>query len=114
MELASGLEGNNFITVLMKTRGMDIQAAADYSGQVYKELMDSFVAAKAELPSFGSDVDADVLRYIEASQQWPIGNIVWSFETPRYFGANRHEIKATLRVPLKPVDLEPLPKEDDE
>ncbi|KAI0320270.1 terpenoid synthase [Amylostereum chailletii] len=107
MELSSGLAGNNFVTVLMRTQDMDIQSACDYAGVVYKALMDSFVADKARLPSFGA-VDADVLRYVEASQQWAIGNIVWSFETPRYFGANRHEIKKTRMVPLKPVDLEPL------
>ena len=112
MELNSGLEGNNFITVLMRTQNMSIQEACDYVGRHYKQLMDDFLAAKASLRSFGPEVDADVKRYIEACQHWPAGNLVWSFETPRYFGARRDHIRSTRVVPLKPLEREPL-KEDD-
>ena len=76
MELNSGLEGNNFITVLMRTQNMDIQAACDFVGRHYKQLMDDFQSAKASLRSFGPEVDVDVKRYIEACQHWPVGNLV--------------------------------------
>ena len=112
MELNSGLEGNNFITVLMRTQNMSIQEACDYVGRHYKQLMDDFLAAKSSLRSFGPEVDVDVKRYIEACQHWPAGNLVWSFETPRYFGARRDHIRSTRVVPLKPLEREPL-KEDD-
>ena len=112
MELNSGLEGNNFITVLMRTQDMDIQAACDFVGRHYKQLMDDFLSAKASLRSFGPEVDIDVKRYIEACQHWPVGNLVWSFETPRYFGARRDQILRTRIVPLKPLEREPL-KEDE-
>ena len=111
MELNSGLEGNNFITVLMRTQKMDIQEACVFVGRHYKRLMDDFLSAKASLRSFGAGVDADVKRYIEACQHWPAGNLVWSFETPRYFGAHRDQIRRTRIVPLKPLEREPL-KED--
>jgi hypothetical protein len=62
MELNSGLEGNNFITVLMRTQNMDIQAACDLVGRHYKQLMDDFLSAKASLRSFGPEVDVDVNR----------------------------------------------------
>jgi hypothetical protein len=112
MELNSGLEGNNFITVLMRTQHMDIQAACDFVGRHYKQLMDDFLSAKASLRSFGPKVDVDVKRYIEACQHWPAGNLVWSFETPRYFGARRDQILRTRIVPLKPLEREPF-KEDE-
>ncbi|THH14398.1 hypothetical protein EW146_g5932 [Bondarzewia mesenterica] len=101
MEVAKGLDGNNFMTVLMKTRGMTIQKASDYAGEHYKKLMDGFVADKARLPSFGPSVDGDVTRYIESMQHWPVGNLYWSFETPRYFGAQRDQIRETRVVYLK-------------
>lgn len=108
MELNRGLEGNNIITVLMKTRNMDIQSACYFVGKHYKQLMDNFLSAKASLRSFGSKVDADVHRYIKSCQHWPGGNLAWSFETPRYFGARREQIRRTRVVPLKPLEREPL------
>ncbi|KAI9466992.1 terpenoid synthase [Lactarius psammicola] len=112
LELNSGLEGNNSITVLMKTQNMDIQAACNFVGRHYKQLMDDFLSAKGSLRSFGSEVDVDVRRYIEACQYWPVGNLVWSFETTRYFGANRDQIRRTRVVPLKPLEREPLSEDD--
>jgi hypothetical protein len=108
MELSRGLEGNNFMTVLMRTQNMDIQAACDFVGGHYKQLMDDFLSAKESLRSFGAEVDTDVKRYIEALQHWPAGNLVWSFETPRYFGAHRDRILRTRIVPLKPLEREPI------
>ncbi|KAI0030533.1 terpenoid synthase [Vararia minispora EC-137] len=103
MERSSGLAGNNIVTVLMQSHNIDIQAASDYAGEHYKKLMDAFLSHKARLQAAGY-CDPNVLRYIEAMQHWMIGNIIWSFETPRYFGALRNQIKETLRVPLKPME----------
>jgi hypothetical protein len=102
VELSSGLAGNNILTVLMKQNGLTIQAAADYAGEHYQALMATFLANKAQLKKDGCD--PVVLRYLEATQHWVIGSIVWSFETPRYFGAMRTQIRDTLRVPLKPME----------
>lgn len=112
MELSKGLEGNNFITVLMKTQNMDRQEACNFVGEYYEQLMDDFLSAKASLRSFGSKVDVDVHRYIEACQHWPVGNLFWSFETPRYFGARRDQIRRTRVVPVKPLEHEPSDEDD--
>ena len=66
--------------------------------------MDDFLSAKASLRSFGPEVDVDVKRYIEACQHWPVGNLVWSFETLKYFGARRNQILHTRIVPLNPLE----------
>lgn len=112
MELSRGLEGNNFITVLMKTENMDRQEACDFVGRYYEQLMDDFLSAKTSLPSFGSKVDIEVRRYIEACQHWPVGNLFWSFETPRYFGARRDQIRRTRVVPVKPLEHESSDEDD--
>ncbi|TFY78722.1 hypothetical protein EWM64_g5292 [Hericium alpestre] len=109
MEQASGLAGNNFITVLMQTKGLTLQQASDYTEEHYRSLMQTFVQESRNLRSFGPTVDPDVKRYVEAMQHWPIGNIVWSFETPRYFGPSRETILKTREVILKPVE-----KDEDE
>ena len=66
--------------------------------------MDRFMADKACLQSFGSALDADVARYVDAMGQWVIGNLEWSFETKRYFGGNHAEVRRTRVVTLRPKE----------
>ncbi|KAI0316728.1 terpenoid synthase [Amylostereum chailletii] len=103
MEQAKGHTGNNIVTVLMNAHGITLQAASDFVGEYYKELTERYLSDKALLGSFGNpQVDADVGRYIQAMENWPIGNLVWSFETIRYFGPRHQEVKRTRLVVLAP------------
>ena len=70
---------HNIITVVMHEYGMSLQDASTYVGEQYAELMDIYLDAKARLQarSLGDEqLDADVKRYIEGLEYWPIGNIV--------------------------------------
>ncbi|EIM91001.1 terpenoid synthase [Stereum hirsutum FP-91666 SS1] len=105
VEQAKGHSGNNIVTVLMAARDIDMQAASDYVGEYYAELMEEYMTAKAELASksFGSrDLDEDVWKYVNAMENWPIGNLEWSFKTNRYFGTLHDEVKRTRLVVIKP------------
>ncbi|KII89787.1 hypothetical protein PLICRDRAFT_108725 [Plicaturopsis crispa FD-325 SS-3] len=75
MEANMGHHGNNIVTVLMKNKGFDLQAAADYVGVYFAELMTTFVEGKKGLRSWGLSVDADVAQIIEAQGQWVVGNL---------------------------------------
>jgi hypothetical protein len=86
----------------MKERRLDLQTASDEVGVYFKELMDRFIADKTRLRSWGPSIDADVQRYVEAMGHWVIGNLEWSFETQRYFGADHCGVKATRLVTLRP------------
>jgi hypothetical protein len=102
MEQAKGHTGNNIVTVLMKARGCDLQTASDLIGAHYAELMGHYLADRERLPSFGLQIDADVRLYIRAMENWPIGNLEWSFETNRYFGPMHDEVRRTRLVVLTP------------
>jgi hypothetical protein len=102
MEQAKGHTGNNIVTVLMKARDCDLQSASDIIGAHYAELMERYLADRERLPSFGPQIDADVRLYIRAMENWPIGNLEWSFETNRYFGPLHDEIRRTRLVVLTP------------
>lgn len=85
-ERAKGVAGNNILSVLMASQNIDLQAASSHAGNLYAELMNEYLVANAELAlkSFGSNyLDADVRRYLDAMENWPIGNLEWSFETNR-------------------------------
>ena len=90
----------------MKAKGLSLQAASDYIGEYYKELMEQYLTDKAHMPSFSDTVDGDVTRYITALQNWPIGYLEWSFETVRYFGPRYSEAKRTRLITLKPTRRE--------
>ena len=106
---------NNVMSVLMRHKGLDLQGASDYVGVHFKGLIDDFHSAKASLPSWGAKIDNEVAQYAKAMETWVIGNLNWSFETQRYFGHARHEIKRTRVVHLTPrrVELEEASDEED-
>lgn len=86
VEQAKGLAGNNVLSVLMAAKNIDLQDASDYVGDVYAGLMKEYTEAKAELvsKSFGSnELDAAVKKYVDKMENWPIGNLEWSFASMR-------------------------------
>lgn len=102
MEQAMGHTTNNIMTVLMKAKNTDLQGAADYVGEYFKVLMNRFFEYKASPPSFGPEMDPTVEQFVMAMERWVVGNLVWSFETLRYFGTEKEKVKKTLIVELAP------------
>ena len=102
MEQSKGLEGNNILTVLMEENCFDLQGACDYAGLLFGDLMNRFVAERKKLPSWGPGLDEDVSRYVDAIGHWVVGNLCWSFETPRYFGSALEDVRRTQVVKLRP------------
>ena len=103
MEQSKGLEGNNILTVLMETKGFNLQEAADHAGVLFGDLTNRFVAERKKLPSWGPDLDRDINRYVDEIGHWVVGNLCWSFETPRYFGPALEDVKRTRIVKLRPL-----------
>ncbi|KAI0325772.1 terpenoid synthase [Cubamyces sp. BRFM 1775] len=104
--MGAGHGGNNLLTVLMKHKGLDLQGAVDYVGEYWKTLVERYLNAKRDLPSWSEEIDKDVAQYAVAMEDWVIGSMDWSFESPRYFGAVREEVKGTRVVHLYPSRLE--------
>ncbi|KAI0696796.1 isoprenoid synthase domain-containing protein [Cytidiella melzeri] len=102
MEQSRGIGGNNIVTVLMHERNVDLQTASDIVGEHFRKLLERFTENKHLLPSWGLAVDAAVAAYVKAMEHWVIGNLVWSFETTRYFGPHYAEVKRTRVVNLRP------------
>lgn len=96
-----GQEMGNVMTIL-KEKNINLQDAADAVGVRYKELVDGFIADEMSLPSWGPDMDRLVAGYVKGMKDWVIGNMIRSFETPRYFGVERDEVKRTGIVYLRP------------
>ncbi|KAL4880367.1 isoprenoid synthase domain-containing protein [Aspergillus karnatakaensis] len=85
-DVKSGIE-HNYITVL-KQNGYSTQQAMDRAGKLQDECYRRWYTALADMPVWGSAVDRKVLRYIEACHSFPLGDLLWSFQTERYLGAS--------------------------
>lgn len=59
----------------MKTKNIDTQAAFDYVGTYFADLMAKFVSARANVPSWSADIDAGVQKYFDGIEHWIKGNL---------------------------------------
>ena len=90
------------IVILMKHRGLDLQSAVDYVGNMCKSAIDRFIAERGCLPSWGPEIDEQVKIYVDGLADWIVGSLHWSFDSERYFGKLGLEVKATRKVTLYP------------
>ncbi len=63
MEQHKGHTGNNIVTVLMRSKGLSLQSAADYVGVYFNELMHRFIENRKSLPLWGGSLDVAVDSY---------------------------------------------------
>ncbi|KAG1868648.1 isoprenoid synthase domain-containing protein [Suillus subluteus] len=95
----------NIVAVLMHDRGLDLQGAMDYAGQMCKDAIRRFESNHAILPSWGEEVDSQMAIYVKGMQNWMIGSLHWHFESARYFGKDGHAVKHDRIVKLLPKRL---------
>ncbi|THH00478.1 hypothetical protein EW026_g2048 [Hermanssonia centrifuga] len=94
---------HNMIVVVMKQEGLDLQSAVDFVGELCQGSIDRFVHDRANLPSWGPEIDRQVAIYVDGLADWIVGSLHWSFESERYFGKTGLEIKKNRTVNLLPV-----------
>ncbi|KAI0647578.1 terpenoid synthase [Trametes meyenii] len=93
---------HNMIAILMSLRGLDLQSAVDFVGDLCKQTIDAFIENRRNVPSFGAALDRDVALYVQGLQDWIAGSLHWSFMTERYFGKEGAQIKKHRVVRLLP------------
>lgn len=93
---------HNMIDVIMNERGMDLQSAFNFVGDLCKQSIDRFIECRGKLPSWGPKIDRDVAIYVEGLADWIVGSLHWSFDTERYFGKRGREVKKTRVLRLLP------------
>jgi len=86
----------------MKQRGIGVQGAMDFSGELVKERMKKYDLAKQALPTWGKTIDDQVLIYSKVLEDWMAAILHWSLESKRYFGKDVDKVRETLTVTIKP------------
>lgn len=90
------------IPILMNDKGLSLQEAVDYVGDLCRDTIDGFVENQGRIPSWGPEVDRDVAIYVKGLRDWIVGSLHWSFMTERYFGKSGAEVKKNRIVHLLP------------
>jgi hypothetical protein len=93
---------HNMIPVIMNQYSLDLQSAVDFVGQLCKQSIDRFNNDRAQLPSWGPEIDHQVQIYVNGLADWIIGSLHWSFESERYFAKGGREVKKSRVVNLLP------------
>ncbi len=82
-EMAKG-EVNNMIMVLMHEEGLSIEEAMTRTVELHDAETREFIALAMRLPTFSSEIDADLQRYVEVLSSMISGHRSWALETARY------------------------------
>lgn len=91
------------IPIVMRTRGLKLQEAVDFVGDLCDFSILRFLEAKKKMPSYdhGGHIDRQVAHYVRGLEDWMVGSLHWSFESGRYFGREGKGVKKSRVVKLK-------------
>jgi hypothetical protein len=92
---------HNLIAIIMHNDNVGLQTAVDRAGDMCSAALNKYIETRAKLPSYGSEIDAQLAAFLHRLESWISGSLEWSFMTPRYFGEKRNEVKKTRWVKLQ-------------
>ncbi|KAI1795405.1 terpenoid synthase [Ganoderma leucocontextum] len=75
----------NLVFCIMIEHDCDLQTAVDVLTDMLSQRVVDYERYRAQLPSFGPEVDAELARYNKALEQYTQGTVVWYYHSPRYF-----------------------------
>ncbi|KAH6652987.1 isoprenoid synthase domain-containing protein [Truncatella angustata] len=82
-DVINGQEMN--ILKILEFKGLSLQEAVDEVTNMINDCYPRWYRALADLPRWGSDIDRDVLLYVDGLRDITLGSLIWSFERGRYF-----------------------------
>lgn len=81
-------EVHNLVVVGMNERGLSLDEAVDWAVDLHDTETRLFERLLGKLPSFGSEIDAQVVAYAGMLKSWVRGHLDWAHETGRYVTAD--------------------------
>ncbi|KAI1327758.1 isoprenoid synthase domain-containing protein [Xylariaceae sp. FL0255] len=80
------------MVAVCRMNGSSAQAAFDQIAAMIDSRFEQWDEAVRTLPSWGTDIDAQVKQYIQGIQNIVQANLSWSFRSGRYFGSKGEEV----------------------
>lgn len=60
----------------MHEKGCDLQEAVNFIGDLCRKTIDRFESDRQRVPSWGPELDSQVLVYIDGLQNWIVGEFI--------------------------------------
>ena len=67
----------------MLERNTDLQSAVNIVTDMLAQRVQDYVNFKAQMPSFGAEVDQELATYFKALEHYVQGTVVWYYDSPR-------------------------------
>lgn len=81
-------EVHNLVVVAMNERGLSLDEAVDWAVDLHDTETRLFERLLGKLPSFGPEIDVQVVAYAGMLTSWVRGHLDWAHETGRYVTAD--------------------------
>lgn len=92
------IEGEELSVIgILRAQGYSLQEAMDEAGRMIQQRYRRWYMALADMPSWGSQMDRVVLKYLDGLRGIVLGSLLWSFWTGRYFNKEEGELLRTTR-----------------
>ncbi|KAI1070426.1 hypothetical protein LB507_011675, partial [Fusarium sp. FIESC RH6] len=88
------------IIFIFKDQGLTDQQAVDKIGEMLCACYERWHGVLADLPSWGEDIDRDVIKFVNGCRNIALGNLHWSLSTFRYLGDEGSKVKETRMIML--------------
>jgi 5-epi-alpha-selinene synthase len=75
---------HNLVLSLQHKHPISLQEAVDRAAALHDTEVRAFIELALRVPSFGTEVDAELKRYIAILRSWMRGNLDWSYMSGRY------------------------------
>jgi Delta6-protoilludene synthase len=79
---------------------LDVQGSMNWAAGYHASVVQQFKEVYKTIPRWGGGIDLDVQTYVDGMGNWVRANVLWSFESERYFGDQRGEILKTRTMSL--------------
>ncbi|KAH9477939.1 Delta(6)-protoilludene synthase 18 [Psilocybe cubensis] len=103
-EVLAGDASYNAVTIVMHNLRLSLDEAIQWISDLQDDLVINFlklredVVNKRNFPTYGAEMDRQIVSYIDGLGQWMRGVTDWHFECGRYFGDEGLEIQRTRKV----------------
>jgi len=74
---------SNLVCCVMVERQVELQEAVDILIDMLDARVTEYSVLKSQLPSFGSGVDEELGKYLQALEYFVQGTVVWYYKSPR-------------------------------
>ncbi|KDR73936.1 hypothetical protein GALMADRAFT_141701 [Galerina marginata CBS 339.88] len=77
----------NLVCSIMANRRVELQDAIGILTDMLESRVDEYINLKSRLPSFGTNIDSELMKFITGVENVIQGGIIWSYMSPRYYSS---------------------------